>query len=217
MRARCCVSVGPASPIMATCGASAPAASSPSTSSAAGSLAKPLALPRAGETTPQTSGPTCCASSPSSGRDGCWARTSLASAWQALTGSAPTLSERATPHGRSMLILRHTGDSASGGGSSSWPTPTAKANHDAPSMQKWPAYRAYQRDVGRTTPLLWEWMMGFPRGWTACAASAAPSRHSLPSSSAEPSCTYPACRCEGPGPDGGCGSAAIPSPDGAAG
>lgn len=42
-------------------------------------------------------------------------------------------------------------------------------------------------------------------------------REALAAYLARPSCTYPACRCEGPGPDGGCGSAAIPSPDGAAG
>jgi len=49
------------------------------------------------------------------------------------------------------------------------PTPTAKANHDAPSMTKWPAYASYQRWLGgrRTSPRLWEWMMGWPIGWTA--------------------------------------------------
>lgn len=47
------------------------------------------------------------------------------------------------------------------------PTPTAKANHDSPSMRKWPAYALYQDWLrGRTTPWLWEWMMGWPIGWT---------------------------------------------------
>lgn len=53
------------------------------------------------------------------------------------------------------------------------PTPTAKANHDAPSMRKWPAYETYQRWLAafgaRTEPRIWEWMMGFPIGWTDCA------------------------------------------------
>jgi hypothetical protein len=47
-----------------------------------------------------------------------------------------------------------------------WPTPTAKANHDAPSMQKWPAYRRWQTEVQGTTPEVWEYLMGWPRGWT---------------------------------------------------
>lgn len=51
------------------------------------------------------------------------------------------------------------------------PTPTATANHDSPSMRKWPAYAAYQDWLGgkRTSPELWEWMMGLPIGWTDCA------------------------------------------------
>lgn len=51
------------------------------------------------------------------------------------------------------------------------PTPTAKANHDAPSMRKWPAYARWQDLTGgRTVPTDWEWMMGWPAGWTAYAA-----------------------------------------------
>ena len=57
----------------------------------------------------------------------------------------------------------------------SWlPTPTSTANHDAPSMRKWPAYRIYQEWCGRTSPRLWEWMMGFPAGWTASRRSGTP-------------------------------------------
>ena len=55
---------------------------------------------------------------------------------------------------------------------SSWlPTPTAKANHCAPSMLKWPAYRRFQvltGTGGRPHPEVFEWMMGLPTGWTAC-------------------------------------------------
>ena len=47
------------------------------------------------------------------------------------------------------------------------PTPTAKANIDAPYMRRWPAYRAYQEWInGITSPILWEWLMGYPEGWT---------------------------------------------------
>ena len=50
------------------------------------------------------------------------------------------------------------------------PRPTAKANQLAPSMAKWRSCRNLQKLVGRTGghphPLLWEWMMGFPTGWT---------------------------------------------------
>jgi len=55
-------------------------------------------------------------------------------------------------------------------GSFWWPTPTAKANHCAPSMQKWPGYLRFQRLVGtggRPHPEVFDWMMGFPQGWTA--------------------------------------------------
>lgn len=64
----------------------------------------------------------------------------------------------------------------SGGG---WlPTPTAKANHDAPSMRKWPAYATYQNWLsGRTSPAAWEWMMDWPIGWTDSTASAMDSFH----------------------------------------
>lgn len=45
-----------------------------------------------------------------------------------------------------------------------WPTPTAKANHWAPSMRKWPAYARIQ-DEAPPTPALFELMMGLPEGW----------------------------------------------------
>jgi len=49
------------------------------------------------------------------------------------------------------------------------PTPTAKANAFAPSMQKWPAYRALQAAYGPSQgPRFWEMMMGWPIGWTDC-------------------------------------------------
>ena len=53
------------------------------------------------------------------------------------------------------------------GDDSGWlPTPTATANHMAPSMRKWRAYRAFQDWAMKLTPELWELMMGYPAGWT---------------------------------------------------
>ena len=46
-----------------------------------------------------------------------------------------------------------------------WPTPTAKANHWAPSMRKWPAYRRLQDAIPAPSPELFEWQMGLPVGW----------------------------------------------------
>lgn len=53
------------------------------------------------------------------------------------------------------------------------PTPTRKANVDAPSMLKWEAHRRHSRwksglGMTKTTPEAWEWMMGVPIGWTEC-------------------------------------------------
>ena len=69
--------------------------------------------------------------------------------------------------------------------SSWWPTPTAKANHCAPSMRKWPAYARMQDEVGPggLTPALWEWLMGFPDGWTDCEHSGTQSSPTSPNSS----------------------------------
>lgn len=57
-------------------------------------------------------------------------------------------------------------------GSSSLPTPTAKANMLAPSMQKWPAHRNLMTGHGQLNPMWVEWLMGFPIGWTDCEPSA---------------------------------------------
>jgi len=58
--------------------------------------------------------------------------------------------------------------------SSSWPTPTAKANHFAPYMRRWPAYARLQDEMGRVpghhVPRLWLALMGFPLDWLDCLA-----------------------------------------------
>ena len=45
-------------------------------------------------------------------------------------------------------------------------TPTTQGNYCAPSMQKWPACRAFARVFGKVTPEAQEWLMGWPIGWT---------------------------------------------------
>lgn len=160
---------------------------SPSSSSPGASPASRIAPRPAAETSPWTSGPSSCESSASSDPIGSLLRTSLESDMTALTGCAVTLSSRATPSGRSISILRYRRDSVAEFASSGWPTPTETANHDAPSMRKWPAYARYQDAVRRTTVRLWEWMMDFPAGWLDCMRSETPSPQPPPSSSGEPS------------------------------
>lgn len=48
-------------------------------------------------------------------------------------------------------------------------TPTTKANYAAASMQKWPACRAYVRVFGQPSPLIEEWLMDWPEGWSDTA------------------------------------------------
>lgn len=45
-------------------------------------------------------------------------------------------------------------------------TPTTKANFTAPSMQKHAGCREWVRVFGKITPNHYEWMMGWPIGWT---------------------------------------------------
>ncbi|AIS94251.1 putative cytosine-specific methyltransferase [Burkholderia thailandensis MSMB59] len=73
--------------------------------------------------------------------------------------ATPLDASRSTPPSWVARIAAH--------GSGWLPTPTAKANHDAPSMRKWPAYAAWQDWLGgKTSPATWEYMMGWPIGWT---------------------------------------------------
>jgi hypothetical protein len=159
---------------------------SAATSSRRAFRASHSALPPGAETTRQTCGPQPWTLSERSGRLGSLLRTSLESDMAALTGYAVISRLRVTPAGRSIWTLRYRKGSECVPGSSGWPTPTAKANHDAPSMRKWPAYARYQDAVKRTTARLWEWMMDFPAGWTDCANSETPLPRSPLSSSDGP-------------------------------
>lgn len=50
------------------------------------------------------------------------------------------------------------------------PTITTRMNFASDSMQKWPAYRRLRiLTRGKKIPVeFWEWIQGFPIGWTAC-------------------------------------------------
>lgn len=156
------------------------------TSSQAVSPANLTAQHHEGVSEQSISGQSSAAWSPSSDPIGWRLRTCLESDMTALTGCAVILSEKVTPSGRSISILRYRRDSVAGFASSGWPTPTETANHDAPSMRKWPAYARYQDAVRRTTARLWEWMMDLPEGWTACISSETPSLQPSPNSSDGP-------------------------------
>lgn len=159
---------------------------SPLTSPAARSLVNPLVQPLEAETSPSIYGPSSCESFETSDPIGFLLRTSLESDMAALTGCAVTLRTQATPSGRSISTLRYRRDSVGAFASSGWPTPTETANHDAPSMRKWPAYARYQDAVKRTTVRLWEWMMDFPNGWLDCTPSETPLPQPSRRSSDEP-------------------------------
>lgn len=118
----------------------------------------------AGGTARQTSGLRCAASSTSAGRDGCSPKTSPRPRSEA---PPPTSVQTVTVVG-SPVSARPTWLASiveSDGGLLA--TPTAKANQWAPSMSKWPGCRALQRLCGpETRASAFEWMMGWPIGWT---------------------------------------------------
>jgi hypothetical protein len=69
------------------------------------------------------------------------------------------------------------------------PTPTATANHLAPSMRQYPAYLRLQNLVGTggaPDPNLWAWMMGFPPKWCSVLTET-PSSPKSPNGSANES------------------------------
>lgn len=135
------------------------------TSSAGASRASPSATPPEGEPTPSTFGPRCIGSSQNPSPNG-----SLPKMSQTLpSGRRPTISTHlVTRRGIAVstppIWVRHIVDRDGG----LLPTPTATVNHECQSMSKWPAYRAFQDWLGgqRIAPALWEWMMGFPVGWS---------------------------------------------------
>lgn len=112
----------------------------------------------------KTCGPKCCESSTRSGRQ--WFLPRMLNGIR--SGKQPKIWQASDTPLESRLSMRPKRLQSMIGVDGGWlPTPTAKANHSAPSMRKWPAYHAYQDWLGRkTSPQVWEWMMGWPIGWT---------------------------------------------------
>jgi hypothetical protein len=142
----------------------APHGAGASTSSPAGSRASRSARRAMASGLPPTSGqlwlPWCETSAPVAS----WLRTcsgppSSARHWSC-AGSIMTVWWSAHPP-RPWARLTH--ESAGG-----WlPTPTATANAFAPSMAKWPSHRRLQALCGTSHQgLIYEWLMGWPLGWT---------------------------------------------------
>jgi hypothetical protein len=108
------------------------------------------AQPLEDATTPPTCGPKRSASFELCDRVGCYLRTCLELGLSTLSGRVVRSKVKAMPSGRSILVLRSA--TTLGGASGLWPTTTAKANHNSPSMRKWPAYARLQ-DAGEPEPV----------------------------------------------------------------
>lgn len=137
-----------------------------STSSPAASLASPSLPQAAGERSQPTDGPPCSESSERSSPSTSSERTSLESPSSKPPPSyAPSDTYVEPPEFPPPAWVPRIGVNDSG-----WlPTPTATANPDCDYMQRWPSHRRLREAFGRRSlgPTLWEWMMGWPIGWTA--------------------------------------------------
>lgn len=128
-----------------------------------------------GDVLRSTCGRKCSGSSARSGPAPCSLRTSRASRWcgpDASSGHSATAAAAISSPTPPPWVPRIDGCAPG-----FLPTLTRKANCEAPSMQKWPASRRLRAltDGKRAPVRFWEWMQGFPIGWTASAASATPS------------------------------------------
>ena len=165
LRRRSCASTGLKSRTTATCEPFELTPHSPSMCSVAAGHAKHGQRPQGVVVRTQTCGQKYCDLLKHSSHVGSWLRTCLEH-YMASTGWPVISRTMTTPLGLSIATLRYQKDSAGVCEASSWPTPTATANHWCPSMTKWPAYAALQKACPKQSPVLWEWQMGFPEGWT---------------------------------------------------
>jgi hypothetical protein len=111
----------------------------------------------------KTCGQKCDVSSATLSLGSCSVKTS---ARTQLTKRATTLTRWVTkpgqfPYPRKTWVL-----TTFGSGIGFLHTPTTKANYCAASMQKWPVARAFTKVFGRPSPVIHEWMMGWPIGWS---------------------------------------------------
>lgn len=168
----CLPSTGPMSPVTRTFD-SLPT-SSPSMASAAAFPASPSAPRLADGVWPQTSGPTCSASSIASDPGLSSQRTSRKRQSPSRLNVSMDLAIQRTTAVLQGLTSGQTIKEIVGG---SLHTPTRKANFVAPSMQKWPSCRRFVLAFGgrEITPEQFEFLMGLPIGWTELEPSATPS------------------------------------------
>lgn len=164
--------------------------------------AKPTIGQKGSEANAAASTQRSSASSENADPVGCFLKTHLACELEELTGCSVTWKDKGTPQGRSWWVLgmselrtnvngygllptptKSSYGSNRGGGSGrtgKWQpslktllaSPTATANHMAPSMRKWPTVLRLQNmmqslGAGGTTGLaaIYGWLMGFPPGW----------------------------------------------------
>ena len=124
----------------------------------------PAPLPGSDEarTVTITSGQKCLELYRKSGRIGCWLKTLLTlTEWHSATWFL-IWKASATKSRRCLKFRLVPSDTITGARASGFvATPTATANQDCPSMQKWPSC---QKAI--VTPKQWEELMGFPADWT---------------------------------------------------
>lgn len=120
-----------------------------------------------------TSGLKCSVLSGSTAHATSWPKTSKKRQSPTRLETSPNLAMQRTTAVYQGLIAGRTIKEIVGG---PLHTPTRKANFIAPSMQKWPSCRRFVRAFGgqRITPEQFEFLMGFPIGWT----SVPPLKHS---------------------------------------
>ncbi len=121
--------------------------------------------PLEGDRANRTSGPMCGAPSPNLDRSGSSSKTSteLRGPWLSTTWTTSAIGRLVVSSALRIWALPIEDRARF-----YWPTPTAKANHWAPSMRKWPAYARIQ-DEAPPSPALFEMMMGLPEGWIVSA------------------------------------------------
>ena len=138
------------------------------------SLASPLALLREDEGSPKTFGPKCFGSSDFASHPTSSLKTSRSRQSPTRLNVSNDLAMARTTAVYRGLIAGLTISEIVGG---QLHTPTRKANFVAPSMQKWPSCRRFVAAFGgqRITPEQFEFLLGYPIGWTALAPSEMPS------------------------------------------
>ncbi len=163
----------PATTTLEICQPSAPI------SCAEASLASPLAPLLEDEGSPKTFGPKCSGSSGFASQPTSSPKMSKSRQSPTRLNVSNDLATARTAAVYQGLIAGRTISEIVGG---QLHTPTRKANFVAPSMQKWPSCRRFVAAFGgqRITPEQFEFLLGYPIGWTALHPSEMPSSRKSP-------------------------------------